>query len=223
MIKRMILTLAVILCLGTSAYSQDAPSVTYQSYSHISNDRIFGTPSLVRSESEDYNVAIGEYNRNLNKNKSVLASNIEYYKPHIIEKQNYNIIRFYDGRIRWRQGIVGIYILNKQDIIVGYCLIEKIGDLKSANFLSTSPVIAQMRALTNNNSFLQNNLTIPANVTVNFYEQDHGTFIERYGFAEDNTYEEFVMDAFYPKEVENDLIPFIKQALNANFSEFLLQ
>lgn len=225
MIKRTIITLSFILCLITSVNGQNLiePIVKYPNNPYTPEDRVIGDPSLLQSEGGGSNVAIGFFNRNLNKNKSALARDIKYYKPHIIEKTNYNIIRFYDTRSFWLQSIVGIYILNKQDIIVGYCLIGKIGNLKRENILSNSPIIAQMKSLNHNNSYLQNDLIIPSNVTVNFYEQEHDTFIERYCFAEDSKYEALILEAFYPKELEYDLVLYIKQVLNANFNEFLLQ
>ncbi len=220
MLKKIILALPIILCLVTSANSQSYPTITYPINTFTSDERVIGDPSLLKLEVATGDLVLGIFNRNLNQVKSILNDDINYYKPHIIVKQNYNIIRFIEKE---RQNLVGIYILNQQDIIVGYCLISKIGNLKKSVAIETSSTITQMKGLTNNNSYLQSNLIIPGSVTVNFYEQDHGTFIERYCFAEDNNYEALVLDAFYPKEIESDLTNFIIAGLNSNFNDFLLE
>lgn len=100
----------------------------------------------------------------------------------------------------------GIYILDENNMCIGYCLIEKayFGHQKNAIEIS------QIKNLNKNNNFLKNKIINPR---LNFYEKDHGNYIERYAISDDF----FEMQAFYPKELEKNLENRIKKVLNYNY------
>ncbi|MFN4149976.1 MAG: hypothetical protein ACK4IX_03450, partial [Candidatus Sericytochromatia bacterium] len=100
----------------------------------------------------------------------------------------------------------GIYILDENNICIGYCLMEKayFGHQKDATEIS------QMRSLKKSTNFLKNKIVNPK---LEFYEKDHGNYIERYAISDDF----FEMQSFYPKELEKNLETRIKKVLNYNY------
>ena len=64
--------------------------------------------------------------------------------------------------------------------------------------------------LNKSTNFLNNEIVNPK---LEFYEKDHGDYIERYAIS-DNFFE---MRAFYPKELEKNLKNRIKKVLNYNY------
>jgi len=107
---------------------------------------------------------------------------------------------------------MGLYIIDRStSISVGYCLLEQ-----KPHFLGKSAPkeYAQIKLLTPNDQYLQQDLVIPENVTLNFYETVHDGFIERYGIAQMSGRDVVVLDAFYPAELESTLQPYIIEQLN---------
>ena len=116
-----------------------------------------------------------------------------------------------------------IYLLEHNNSI-GYCLLDYIhfkrGD--DDNF-ENEPVILQIKALPINPTYLQNELTIPAGATLRFYEAPHDTLIERYAILTTPSGQDsgIMLDAFYPKELEETFKPYIIEALNINMASFV--
>ncbi len=106
----------------------------------------------------------------------------------------------------------GIYSLNEDNLTTGYCLLEP---LVITTFMNAS-VFQQITSLPANSHYLQGKLTIPVGTTLNIYEKENGSYIERYAIfnTSKNTY--LLMDAFYPKVLETNLEKSIIQALNGN-------
>lgn len=162
--------------------------------------------------------------RHLNHSKDIIDNNTMYkmysfdkkikkvknkYKFLILYKnwitQNYDLSKFNDenkGYVKYK----GIYILDENNICIGYCLMEKtyFGHQKDAI------EIYKMRSLKKSNNFLKNKIVNPK---LDFYEKDHGNYIERYAISDDF----FEMQSFYPKELEKNLETRIKKVLNYNY------
>jgi len=67
---------------------------------------------------------------------------------------------------------------------------------------------------------LKNELNIPGGISLSFFEFDHGDFIERYGIATvtNSGTEILLLDAFYPKSLEDTIAPIVIDALNSTTS-----
>jgi hypothetical protein len=104
-----------------------------------------------------------------------------------------------------------IYINNKKNIIVGYQIFES---LFITRFLNDSK-ISQIMSLNINNNFLKNNLNIPQNSKITFYENESQGYIERYSiFKSSNNNYYVLLDSFYPKSLEEKLKPLVIETLN---------
>lgn len=87
----------------------------------------------------------------------------------------------------------------KNSKVNGYCLFESI-------VIENLEITDSLRTFSENISYLKNDITIPKNTKIKFYEQISNGFVERYAIIRinGNTSSEIViMDSFYPIEYEN--------------------
>lgn len=103
----------------------------------------------------------------------------------------------------------GIYILDENDICIGYAFF----DTEYIYYKANDPEILGIKGLTKNSNYLKNELVTPPN-KINFYEKDHGDYVEKYAIND----EYFYMEAFYPKVLENNVKTRIKNILNFNYT-----
>ncbi len=107
----------------------------------------------------------------------------------------------------------GTYILNSSDICVGYLLIQ---DFSVEEFLDQT-ILNTIESLAKNNS-LKGKFQIPSNIQIIVYQRDAGNFIERYVVAKTRFEKLLLLDAFYPKELDNTFEALIISTLSNNFN-----
>lgn len=103
----------------------------------------------------------------------------------------------------------GIYVFDNNDICIGYVSVIK---GKTLSHLQNNPKILKMKALKKSTKYLKEDLLVPR-TQIDFYEKDHGDYIERFGINKDFIF----LDAFYPKDLDEYMSKKIVEVLNFNY------
>lgn len=175
-----------------------------------------GRPGINIPPPQELNVRF-TFIRLLGKNKSEIETTDIYLKDGMVirnkkVKKKYNFFIYSDIFPGEKKGteskVKGIYILDENDRCIGYCFFDQ----QYIYYRRNEPEILAIKTLTKNNNYLKDELVTPSNM-INFYEKDHGDFIERYAINDNN----FYMEAFYPKVLENNIKSRITNMLNFNY------
>lgn len=103
----------------------------------------------------------------------------------------------------------GIYVFDNNDICIGYVSVIK---GKTLSHLQNNPKILKMKSLKKSTKYLKEDLLVPR-TQIDFYEKDHGDYIERFGINKDFIF----LDAFYPKDLDEYMSKKIVEVLNFNY------
>jgi hypothetical protein len=225
-IKAIIISISLVMFLSNASFAMPKPNINYLSESRILGDQAGmyeGNPDNFPPHS------FSVFKRNLGTHIDELITtynNNEGFKKETYElKGNYKLLIFTE-KTPYRI-IRGIYILNKNNYSIGYCLLDpmigrkknrKTGILEQS-FFQNDPVINQIKSLNINSAYLQNSINMPSNSTVTNYEKSHDSFIERYIIGSTSNYDILFLDGFYPKELEENLKPYILESINYNINK----
>lgn len=162
--------------------------------------------------------------RYLGKSKQEISKNPRGIKINVSKK----LINKYDLLIlsgkKYTGDLKGVYIFENNNYLnsIGYCLIEKssiLGYEEDDSLYYPPSEMQQIKQLGINKSFFKNEIKLPANTNITLYEKAKNGFIERYGVLRtDNGRRYLVIDSFYPKEIDEDIKPYIFTTLNKIFN-----
>ncbi|MEK7433789.1 MAG: hypothetical protein AABZ74_11700 [Cyanobacteriota bacterium] len=96
----------------------------------------------------------------------------------------------------------GFYVIDKNEIIVGNVLLEN-WDITEYINEPKSPPVQEIFNLNKNPNYLKNKLKLPPNSSITVYEREIGGYYERYGIEDINGKKIFILQSFYPKEMES--------------------
>ena len=96
----------------------------------------------------------------------------------------------------------GFYVIDKNKKIVGNVLLENWDITEYINEPKNDDVQAIFN-LNKNANYLKNKLKLPPNSSITVYEREIGGYFERYGIADINGKKIFILQSFYPKEMES--------------------
>lgn len=216
-LKRVLVSFCLVVVTSGLAFAGNIPQPTIE---YANGIRVFGDQRLNLIEEEAIH-AVGGYDRMLGLKKQDI---IQRAKDHVgdtfdistkdISKQIYFLI-LEDNK----EPILGvgkaIYILNKENVSIGYCLLDPmVSDFKD-NLFVTDSVVRQITSLQVNNNLLKNKKFYP-NTSAIVYEKEHDGYIERYILGKTQHSEMLLLDAFYPKEFDSVLKEKITKNIRLN-------
>lgn len=208
--KISIISIFLLLSISTQVHTNETPSINIKGY--------IGQPGIDSNGPGqlDYNSLIFYFDRLLGKTKNEIIHQPKVdegppirIKENSINNKNTLLILKNDSYDRMTRGI---YILDKNNISIGYCILQQQGLVGVEN----EPEISQIKSLPVNLNYLKDDLMLPAGTTIKFHEKDHGDYIERYAIVKDSKMEYITMDGFYPKSLENKLKKRIVTVINDN-------
>ncbi|MBT9547441.1 MAG: hypothetical protein IV090_18755 [Candidatus Sericytochromatia bacterium] len=131
--------------------------------------------------------------KNFYRQKKSLSQNIEQYA---VMKKNGELLK------------CAGYIFNADNRVKGFYIFEYID-------IENPILITQIKNMTYNSSYLSDLNLKYGDYEITFYEEKHQGFIERYGIIsyENGTYQDLILDAFYPEELESEIQPIIREAV----------
>jgi hypothetical protein len=204
------LTIVILICVSQVSFSLVMPEIVF-------NERTFGSPNIGTSSPEGAACSL-MFNRNLGISKANIISITEIPDHPAVLRQvnnsNLNLLILTDSSLDFSQQ--GVYILDK-NAAVGYCLLEPV---RINGYGNHEAVLNNIKAFPVNPNYLLTGLNIPANTSVTFYEKDNGNYVEVYAIGNTLKSEIFLLDAFYPKDLEGTLKPYIIDSINKNINKF---
>ena len=208
----------ILLMWGLSLAADEMPTIQFERY--------FGDPPRHRGSAVPVHTLVATFPRILGKNQGEILQILDipgdprttFTIQHLEKAQHLLIVDSFEDPAAQTAFIYrAIYPLNG-DRSIGYCLFDYMDFGKR---FQNDPVILQIKNLAKNQNYLQGEFVIPENSTLTIYEAPHTDYIERYAIFEMVEGEKALMlDAFYPKDLEETLKPYVLLALNQNMKEF---
>jgi hypothetical protein len=206
--SKLLLSLFIFCFSFSSAYAYDLPFIDFP-------NRTLGiiAPGInsIPAEYGFFQRMIGNTEANLLSLPTLGKVKIESRTSGI---NNYNLLTLNLSETGIRND--GVYVFDNQNNIIGYCLLEPL----DIYFYQDASVILNIKSLTPNSNYLQVEIIIPANMTLKFYERDAGNFIERYAIVISKNRAILLQDSFYPKNLEENMKPYIVRAINYNLNYY---
>lgn len=170
------------------------------------------------SESEAYSLYM--FNQNLGLERSTVDDLVNKYFQYIFDKQvpkqvelkkSTPIPQLVQYAVVDKKGEIGTcagYVFATSQHVRGYYIFEYTP-------IKNKALIEQIKQMQLNQNYLSDVVLKAGDYEITFYESKHEGFVERYGVLtdKDGMYQNLILDAFYPEEMETVIQPTIRQAV----------
>lgn len=168
------------------------PFFIYSFGRHLGDDKI----TVDQTINKKFDIAFKQdykASKNFYRQKKTLSQNIEQYA---VMKKNGEFLK------------CAGYIFNNDNKVKGFYIFEYTD-------IENPIIITQIKSMPHNASYLSDLNLKSGDYEITFYEEKHHGFIERYGILsyENGTYQDLILDAFYPEELESEIQPIIREVV----------